>query len=490
VHTEILHAVLPEIRDALLGRRVTKVELSGKYAVLVRFADTDRDLWLSAHPELSRAGLVERPPDVGAPRRAPDNLDEPLLNAVLSSVEGEPGGRVARFRFERRDARHPELTLIAELIPRFANVILTGNDDRILWCRREFTGPGRPRQVAPGETYAAPGGAPEREGGAAAPVEIPAGTSPNAAADAWYRPQEEDESTGLLLAELRRTLVKRRKRAAKALVQIEARLEEAGREAELREHAELLTAHLKQARRGMASVKLPAFDGSGEVEIALDPKLDPRGNAEALFKKARRVARGRDEMITQQSVQREELERVDAALERLDPPPAPADLREIVQDVAPSLLAANRSGGSARGAAGPSDAPQRPSSLPEGFNPRRYVLPGGWEVWVGRSAKQNDELTHRWASQRDLWFHARGAQGSHTVLRVGSGKGQPPRDIIQAAAAIAAWFSKARNSNLVPVAYTEKRYVRKPRKSPVGTALMMREKVVMVTPALPEGESE
>ena len=54
------------------------------------------------------------------------------------------------------------------------------------------------------------------------------------------------------------------------------------------------------------------------------------------------------------------------------------------------------------------------------------MLPGGWEVWVGRSAKQNDELTHRWAAPRDLWFHARGCEGSHVVLRIGSGKGEPP----------------------------------------------------------------
>jgi predicted ribosome quality control (RQC) complex YloA/Tae2 family protein len=502
LHAQTLHAVLPEIRDALKGRRVTKVELAGKYGVLVRFAGADRDLWLSAHPELSRVGLVRTPPDVGAPRTAADSLAEPLLNAALDEVEGEPGGRVARFRFTRRDARHARPVLIAELIPRFANVILTGNDDRILWCRRDFVGEGRPRRIASGETYAAPAGAPEREGGVAPAVEIPADGSPadgspNDAADAWYRPREEEESSGLLLAELRRTLVKRRKRAAKALVQIRARLEEAGREAELRAHAELLTAHLRTAKRGMTSVNLPAFDGSGDVEIALDPKLDPRGNAEALFKKARRVARGRDEMAAQQSVQQTELERVDAAMARLDPPPAPADLRGIIREIAPSLLGADRGGAPARGKAGgaapgsaPGDPAPRPSSLPDGFNPRRYVLPGGWEVWVGRSAKQNDELTHRWASQRDLWFHARGAQGSHTVLRVGSGKGEPPRAAIEAAAAIAAWFSKARNSTLVPVAYTEKRYVRKPRKAPVGTALMMREKVVMVTPALPDGESE
>ena len=45
-----LDAVLPEIREELAGRRVTKVELVGKYAVLLRFADARRDLWISAHP--------------------------------------------------------------------------------------------------------------------------------------------------------------------------------------------------------------------------------------------------------------------------------------------------------------------------------------------------------------------------------------------------------------------------------------------------------
>ena len=76
------------------------------------------------------------------------------------------------------------------------------------------------------------------------------------------------------------------------------------------------------------------------------------------------------------------------------------------------------------------------------------------------------------------------------MLRIGSGKGEPPRDTIEAAAQIAAFHSKARNSKLVPVAYTEKRYARKPRKAPVGTALLMREKVLMVQPKLPTSGSD
>ncbi len=279
-------------------------------------------------------------------------------------------------------------------------------------------------------------------------------------------------------------LVRRRTRAAKGLRQVEKRLDEASREPELRAQAELLTAHLSEIRRGLKTVTLPAFDGSGDVEIALDPKLDPRGNVDRLFKKARRLARGREESETQRAIQEAEIEEVDRALEQLEPPPPAERLRELARAIAPSVLAATERGAPAKSVT--EEEPERRGSLPPGFTPRVYELPGGWEVWVGRNSKQNDELTHRHASQKDVWFHARGCQGSHAVLRVSSGKGEPDKDTILRAAAIAAFHSKARNAGLVPVAYTEKRYVRKPRKSPVGTAVMMREKVVMVRPAVPE----
>jgi len=558
----ILRAVLPEIRKELGGLAVTKVELVGKYGVLVRFRGSRRNLFLSAHPELSRVGLVAAPPRIGDPRPAPDSLSEPLHGAALLAAEQEPNGRVVRFRFAASAGRHGSPSLVAELIPRFANLVLVGNDDRILWSRREFEG-SRPRRVAPGRTYEPPGSEPgtafvdldeatirarlehgdgplhlrlprgwsggasgaarvfeeagldvaerlaflaraARDGSprivrrdadgrthlfAADPGPIPGWTvepaaTANETVHAWYAEREEDEGRSHLLADLRRVLVRRRARAAKALRQIEKRLEEAGREPELRSQAELLAAHLHEVRRGPSSVRLPAFDGSGDVEIPLDPALDPRENVERLFRRARRLARGREDTETQRAIQESELREVDVALARLDPPPTPETLRELARELAPSVLASAE-----RGAPAPAttpEAPRRPS-LPPGFTPRVYDLPGGWEVWVGRDSRQNDELTHRYASQKDLWFHARGCQGSHVVLRVATGKGEPPKDAILRAAAIAAFHSKARTSGLVPVAYAEKRYVRKPRKAPPGTAVMLREKVVMVRPEIPEG---
>jgi predicted ribosome quality control (RQC) complex YloA/Tae2 family protein len=121
---------------------------------------------------------------------------------------------------------------------------------------------------------------------------------------------------------------------------------------------------------------------------------------------------------------------------------------------------------------------------------RRFRVAGGFEVWVGKDSAGNDELTLRHSKPNDLWFHARGVGGSHTVLKVASAPGEPGRDSIREAAAIAAWYSKYRNAKHIPVVYTERKYVRKPRGVPAGTVVLMREKVVMVDPKLPEGEDD
>lgn len=121
---------------------------------------------------------------------------------------------------------------------------------------------------------------------------------------------------------------------------------------------------------------------------------------------------------------------------------------------------------------------------------RRFTVVGGFEVWAGRNSANNDELTVRYARPNDIWFHARGVGGSHVVLRVGSAAGEPSKEAIRMAASIAAYYSKHRNARNVPVAYTEKKYVRKPKGAAPGSVIMEREKVIMVQPLLPEGATE
>lgn len=119
---------------------------------------------------------------------------------------------------------------------------------------------------------------------------------------------------------------------------------------------------------------------------------------------------------------------------------------------------------------------------------RTFALEGGFTLYVGKSAANNDELTMKFAKQNDLWFHARGVSGSHAVLRI-SGKDKPTKKTIEQAAEIAAYYSSARNASYTPVAYTEKKYIRKPKGANPGAVIMEREKVIMVSPKLPVGST-
>jgi NFACT protein RNA binding domain len=112
---------------------------------------------------------------------------------------------------------------------------------------------------------------------------------------------------------------------------------------------------------------------------------------------------------------------------------------------------------------------------------RRYRSSGGIEIWVGRGAKSNDQLTFRESSPDDVWLHARDAAGAHVVLRWQRDEPPPARDL-EEAATLAAWHSKARGSAVVPVDWTRRKYVRKPRGGAPGLVLVQRSETVFARP--------
>jgi predicted ribosome quality control (RQC) complex YloA/Tae2 family protein len=115
---------------------------------------------------------------------------------------------------------------------------------------------------------------------------------------------------------------------------------------------------------------------------------------------------------------------------------------------------------------------------------RRYELGDGWEVLAGRTDADNDRLSLKIARPADWWFHVRSMPGSHVLLRREEG-GDPDRATLEAAAAIAAWHSKARGGGVTPVSCTQARNVSKPRGAKPGTVTIRREKILKVRPALP-----
>ena len=126
---------------------------------------------------------------------------------------------------------------------------------------------------------------------------------------------------------------------------------------------------------------------------------------------------------------------------------------------------------------------------PEPPRLHEYALPGGWKVLAGRTEADNDRLSLRLARPEDWWFHVRGQSGSHVVLQ-GPAGAKPGGELLKAAAAVAAWHSKARSGGLVAVSCTQARFVSKPRGARPGTVQIRRETVLRVRPGLPAAGGE
>lgn len=122
--------------------------------------------------------------------------------------------------------------------------------------------------------------------------------------------------------------------------------------------------------------------------------------------------------------------------------------------------------------------------------PYRTILVEGWEVLVGRGDEDNDYLTFEVGEPRDLWLHvAGGTAGSHVVVRNPEGS-EVPREVVERAAALAAWYSKARGAPRVEVHYCRVSDVSKPRGAPAGLVQLSKWKSVKVKPEGGPGEGQ
>jgi len=104
----------------------------------------------------------------------------------------------------------------------------------------------------------------------------------------------------------------------------------------------------------------------------------------------------------------------------------------------------------------------------------------GFRIVVGRNNRQNDLVTMQMARGDDLWLHAQGIPGAHVIVQTG-GKDVPEQTLLEAAV-LAALYSKARDSANVPVDYTFRRYVRKPRGAKPGMVIYDHQRTLFVTP--------
>ena len=210
------------------------------------------------------------------------------------------------------------------------------------------------------------------------------------------------------------------------------------------------------------------------IEIPLDPHLAPAKNAERYFEKADKSRRAMEEQQRRIAELTQRQQSLSFLLGRMNEISTENDLRQFEDENRRALAQFGWK------------AEQPGQRKKEEVLPFRiFTVAGGFQVWAGKSSENNDLLSTRHTAKNDLWFHARGAGGSHVVLKIGTGKGEVSRQAIEQAAAIAAYYSKMKKSKLVPVSMCEGKYVRKPKGAPSGTVTIEREKTIFAEPALP-----
>jgi predicted ribosome quality control (RQC) complex YloA/Tae2 family protein len=253
----------------------------------------------------------------------------------------------------------------------------------------------------------------------------------------------------------------------------EERLQQSDQADEHRQQADLLMAHLQSWEPGMKSITLLDFETSKPVTIPLNPEKNAVQNAQALYKRHQKLKRARnavEPLLKEVQEEIQYLEQVEASLRMLDTYNAPEDLQTL-QEIREELIQQRYL-----------DAPeQRNREVPNVSEPYRYRTPSGFELLIGRNNRQNDQLTFRTAGDYDLWFHTQEIAGSHVLLRLEPGT-VPDKADLQFAADLAAHYSRGRQSDQVPVVYTEPKYVYKPKGAKPGMAIYKQERILWGRP--------
>ena len=242
---------------------------------------------------------------------------------------------------------------------------------------------------------------------------------------------------------------------------------------ELKTLGELITANIHAIPQGAkVLVTTNYYDPDmPEISITLDPAKTAAENAQSYFAKYNKQKRAVAALSAQIEQNLEELQYLEGVREALNISNDEADLAQIREELA---------------AEGFIKRPVQNKKQPRGGGPKakpkplHYISTDGFDIFVGKNNAQNDELTLRFADQQDIWLHTKNIPGSHVILRTGGNT--PSNTALEQAAMLAAYYSKARSSSLVPVDYCPRKQVKKPSGAKPGMVIYDGHQTAYVTP--------
>ena len=395
-------------------------------------------------------------------------LMEDLSGAELRKIQQVRGDRLVLFEFSTEKGRR---ALVLELTGRHSNLLLLGKGDEVLELLvpppkkqakpRLVRGlpwtppPGRAEEIElQGITEAFP--APKEE-----PDSVKRGHPHRAPLSYWVEcalaPQADEEQADTLRRDLTRRLERRRSRTEKALRGLEHRTQAADGAERIMQDGELLKAAQAQIKRGAESIKLTDYFSAEPIEreIKLDPKLSPGENAAKYFNRYKKLIRSVDGIEEERSRQGEKLAQIRALLARLEEKTEAPESIEA-EALKAGLLEQRQE----------SDTRKRKSPAPR-LPYKSFTSCRGSEIRVGRTAKDNDQLTFRHANGKDLWLHTADAPGSHVVLRRQGNKEPDDEEVIDAAT-LAVHFSPLKAVSRADVHTAHVKEIKKPRGAKAG----------------------
>ena len=281
--------------------------------------------------------------------------------------------------------------------------------------------------------------------------------------DAFYQDKAERDRVNQQASELIHRVENELEKNRKKLKKQEQELVATENAEEFRQKGELLTTFLHQVPNNQDQVELDNYYTSEKITIVLDKALTPNQNAQRYFKKYQKLKEAVKHLTglieeTKETIQY--LESVETALSQANL----TEITEIREELIQTGFIRRR---------------QR-EKIQKRKKPEKYLSTDGQTIiLVGRNNLQNDELTFKMAKKEELWFHAKDIPGSHVVI---TGNLHPSDDVKTDAAELAAYFSKARLSNLVQVDMIEVKKLNKPTGGKPGFVTYTGQKTLRVTP--------
>lgn len=216
-------------------------------------------------------------------------------------------------------------------------------------------------------------------------------------------------------------------------------------------YGELLNTYGYDIAPGAKSLVALNYYTNEMITIPLDPLLTASENAKKYFDKYSKLKRTYEALSQLTTQVKEEIDHLESIQAALDIALLEEDLAQIKEELIVSGYI-HRKGGSKK--------------IKFTSKPFHYISSDGFHIYVGKNNYQNDELTFKFATGNDWWFHAKGIPGSHVVVK--SEGASLPDSTFEDAARLAAYYSKARSQDKVEIDYTKKKNVKKPSGSKPG----------------------